>query len=180
MTLQKHLKVSVVNDSYNLTKYEKISFTDLTEILFRETGIGLLQKWNIYCKNKINPARITDYKQSTKTTSPTVSCGATALPPIGDAFMYKETSGNNSGNDNIFVSWERTNIFQITNMSFYYNRHSILTHPHLQNKGRLRIQLLLDDNTWRTQYTIAKNTQFNDNSTDWTLLDFTRKNLVLN
>ena len=44
--------------------------------------------------------------------------------------------------------------------------------------GRFRIQLLLEDNTWTTQYTIAKITQYSDNSTDWTLinLDFTVKN----
>ena len=45
----------------------------------------------------------------------------------------------------------------------------------LKSMGRFRIQLLLEDNTWSTQYTIAKNTQFCDNPTDWTLsnLDFT-------
>ena len=44
--------------------------------------------------------------------------------------------------------------------------------------GRFRIQLLLKDNTWSTQYTIAKYTQYSDNSTDWTLLnlDFTVEN----
>ena len=41
--------------------------------------------------------------------------------------------------------------------------------------GRFRIQLLLDDNTLSTQYTIAKNTQYSDKSTEWTILnlDFT-------
>ena len=41
--------------------------------------------------------------------------------------------------------------------------------------GRFRIQLLLEDNTWNTQYTKPKNTQFSDKLTDWTLLnlDFT-------
>ena len=44
--------------------------------------------------------------------------------------------------------------------------------------GRVRIHLLLEDITWSTQYTIAKNTQYSDNSTDWTLLnlDFTVEN----
>ena len=37
--------------------------------------------------------------------------------------------------------------------------------------GRFRIQLLLEDNAWSTQYTIAKKTQYSDNSTDWTLLN---------
>ena len=41
--------------------------------------------------------------------------------------------------------------------------------------GRFRIQFLLEDNTWSTQYTIAKNTQYSFTSTEWTLLkkDFT-------
>ena len=41
--------------------------------------------------------------------------------------------------------------------------------------GRFRIQLLLENNTWSTQYTINKNSQYSDNSTDWSLLniDFT-------
>ena len=44
--------------------------------------------------------------------------------------------------------------------------------------GRFRIQLLLEDNTWTTQYTIAKNTQYSDTSTEWTFLnlDFTVEN----
>ena len=44
--------------------------------------------------------------------------------------------------------------------------------------GRFRIQLLLEDDTWNTQYTIAKNTQYNTTSTEWTLLilDFTVEN----
>ena len=44
--------------------------------------------------------------------------------------------------------------------------------------GRFRIQLLSEDDTWNTQYTIAKNTQYNTTSTEWTLsnLDFTIEN----
>ena len=44
--------------------------------------------------------------------------------------------------------------------------------------GRFRIQLLLEDNTWSTIYTIAKNTQYSSISTEWTLLnlDFTVEN----
>ena len=36
--------------------------------------------------------------------------------------------------------------------------------------GRFRIQLL-DDNTWSTQYTIPKNTQYSESPTKWTLLN---------
>ena len=91
--------------------------------------------------------------------------------------MYIETSSNNKGN-NAFVSIERTDIIQITNITFCYNRFSILTNNSLKSMGRFRIQLLSEDNTWDTQYTIAKNSQYSDNSTDWTLLnlDFTIEN----
>ena len=91
--------------------------------------------------------------------------------------MYIETSSGNRGN-NVFCSFERTDIIQITNITLYYNRISILTNNNLKAMGRSRIQLLLEDNTWSTQYTIAKNTQYTDTSTDWTLLnlDFTIEN----
>ena len=36
--------------------------------------------------------------------------------------------------------------------------------------GRFRIQLLLKDNTWSTQYTIPKNDQYSKSANDWTLL----------
>ena len=36
--------------------------------------------------------------------------------------------------------------------------------------GRSEIQLLLEDNLWSTQNTIAKNTQYSNSSTEWTLL----------
>ena len=41
--------------------------------------------------------------------------------------------------------------------------------------GRFRIQLLLDKNTWSTQYTIPENSQYSISSTEWKLLknDFT-------
>ena len=48
--------------------------------------------------------------------------------------------------------------------------------------GRFRILLLLEDNTWSTQYTISKNSQYGNSSTDWTLLilDFTVENYGIN
>ena len=36
--------------------------------------------------------------------------------------------------------------------------------------GRFRFQLLLEDNTWSTQYTIAKNDRYSDTSTEWSLV----------
>ena len=95
--------------------------------------------------------------------------------------MYIETSGNNNNQNNngynVFVALQRTDIIQISNITFYYNRYSS-SGSNLRAMGQFRIQLLLDDNTWSTQYTIAKNTQYSDNSTHWTFLnlDFTVEN----
>ena len=176
-TLENYLKVSVDNDTYNLTKYDKIQIIDTTSIKSPNTGGYLLQNWNIKCNDKNNNGKIQNFIRSIKTNSPTGDSGATALPPIGDSFMYIETSSNNHGN-NVFVSFERTDIIQISNITFYYNRFSILTNDSLKSMGRFRIQLLLENNTWSTVYTIDKNTQNSDNSTDWTLLnlDFTTEN----
>ena len=63
----------------------------------------------------------TNILQSTKTNIPSSHSGATALPPIGSALMYIQTNSSNHGR-NVFVSWERTDIIQITNIRFHYNR----------------------------------------------------------
>ena len=177
-TLSNYLKVTVGNDTYNLSKYNKIQLTDTTFIKYPNTGGYLLPGWRIFCNDKNNNGKIQDFIKSTKTNSPTGFSGATSLPPIGISFMYIETSSNNSGSDGVFVSWERIDIIQITNITFYYNRYSILTDDSKKSMGRFRIQLLLENNTWSTQYTIAKNSQYSDNSTYWRLLnlDFTVEN----
>ena len=119
--LQNYPKVSVGNDTYNLTKYNKIQITHITTIKSGNTGGYLLPYWKIICNEKNNNGKIQNFIKSTKTNSPTGDSGATSLPPIGSAFMYIETSSNNNG-ENVFVSWERTHIIQITNITFYYNR----------------------------------------------------------
>ena len=126
-TLENYLKVSVGNDTYNLTKYNKIQILDTTEIKYPNIGSDLLQKWNIKCNNKNNVSKVGDFIKSTKTNSPTGHSAATSLPPIGNSFMYIESSSNNHGHERVFVSWERTDIIQISNITFYYNRFSILT-----------------------------------------------------
>ena len=141
-------------------------------------GSDLLQKWNIKCNNKNNVSKVGDFIKSTKTNSPTGYSGATSLSPIGNSFMYIETSSNNHGHERVFVSWERTDIIQISNITFYYNRFSILTNDSLKSMGRFRIQLLLEDNTWSTRYNIPKNDRYSDSSTDWSKLslNFTVEN----
>ena len=46
-------------------------------------------------------------KKLTKTNSPTGYSGATNLPPVGNSFMYKETSSNNHGNNVLYLSSEQ-------------------------------------------------------------------------
>ena len=77
-----------------------------------------------------------------------------------------------------FCSFDRIDIIQISNITFYYNRFPILTDDNKKSIGRFRIQLLLEVNTWSTQYEISKKTQYSHNPTDWTLLnlDFTVEN----
>ena len=177
-TLQNYLKVSVGNDTYNLTKYDKIQITDTTEMRYPNIGSDLLQKWNIKCNNKNIVSKVGDFIKSTKTNSPTGYSGATSLSPIGNSFMYIETSSNNHGHERVFVSWERTDIIQNSNITFYYNRFSILTNDSKKSMGRFRIQLLLEDNTWSTRYNIPKNDRYSDSSTDWSKLssNFTVEN----
>ena len=174
-TLNNYLKVSVGNNTYNLTKYDKIQLTDTTFIRVGNVRNDALPLWKILGNNKSGYFKANNFIKTTRNSSPTSDSGTTSLPSIGSAFMYIETSSKNNG-DGVFVSFRRTDIIQITNITFYYNRFSILTNNSLKSMGRFRVQLLLKDNTWDTQYTIAKNTQYNDNSTDWTLLnlDFTK------
>ena len=175
--MQNYLKISVGNNTYNLTKYDKIQIKDTTIIKSPNTGGYLLQNWVIKCNDKKNNGKIQNFIKSTKTNSPTGYSGATSLPPIGNSFMYIETSSNNHGN-NVSVSFERTDIIQISNITFCYNRFSILTNDSIKSMGRFRIQLLLVDNTWSTRYNIAKNDRYSDTSTQWTklYLNFTEEN----
>ena len=101
----------------------------------------MLQNWVIKC-NESNGGKIQNFIKSIKTNSPSGYSGAESLPPIVKSFMYIETSSNNRGNI-VFVSFERTDIIQITNITFYYNRFSILTKDSLMSMGQFRIQLLL-------------------------------------
>ena len=176
-TLENYLKVSVGNDTYNLTKYNKIQIVDTTEIKFPNEGKYLLQKWNIIFSDINGNGKLNNILKSTKTSSPTSQSGATSLPPIVNSFMFIETSSGGHG-INGFVTFERTDIIQITNITFYYNRFSILTNNSLKSMGRFRIQFLLEDKTWSTRYNITKIDRYSDTSTEWTLvsLNFTVEN----
>ena len=175
-TLSNYLKVSVGNDIYNLTKYQKNYITDLTEMRAPNNGLDLLQKWKIVCRDRHNNSKINNFIRSTKTQSPTLDSGATQVPPIGNGFMYLETSGVHNG-DGTYAILTRTDIIQITNISFYYNRFSI-SDEDLRAMPRFRIQILSQNNEWENKYTIEKNSQYSATSIEWSLLnlDITQEN----
>ena len=177
-TLSKYLKVSVGNYTYFLTKYDKIPLPDVTEIISPNIGRDLLLRWREKYLNKISNTKIGNFIKSTVTNSPSSHSRATFLPPIGTAFLYIETTHNNHGHNKIFVSWERTEIIQISNINFYYNRFSILTDDSKKSMGRFKVQLLSKDNSLSTLYTIIKNTNYSNLSTDWSFLNlnFTTEN----
>ena len=160
-TLENYLKVSVSNDIYNLAKYDNIKMTDTTIIKPPNNGSYSLQNWVLNCNDKNGNGKISNFIKPTKTNSPTGDSGATYLSPFGDSIMYIETSSNNNG-DNVFCSFERIDIIQISNITFYYNRFSA---GGTKSMGRFGIQLFEEDNTWSTRYNIPKNDQNSDTST---------------
>ena len=139
-------------------------------MIFPNTGDDLLQNWKIICNIRHGESRPSDFIKSTKTNSPTSSSRSTNLPPTGTVFIYIETSGSNHHNSNdVFVSFERTDILHINNITFYYNRFSI-SNPAKRNMSKFEVQLLRNS-VWETEYTIDKNTNFSTLSTNWTLLN---------
>ena len=58
--------------------------------------------------------------------------------------MYIETSSNDHSDGGYKILY-RTDVIQITNITFYYNRFSILSDDSLKSMGRFRIQLLIDN-----------------------------------
>ena len=130
--------------------YDKIQSTDTTEIKFPNIGSDLLQNCNMKCNIKNNDSNVENFKKSTITISPTGESGATNLPPIGSAFMYIEIISNIRGHEREFVSFERTDVIQKSNITLFYNTFSFLTIDSKKSMGRFRIQLLLGDDTWST------------------------------
>ena len=85
--------------------------------------------------------------------------------------MYIETSANNhnTSNDNVFVSFERTDIIHISNITFYHNRFST-SDPSKRNMGKLDIQLLRNG-SWQSEFVIEKDSNYSTSSSEWTLLN---------
>ena len=68
--------------------------------------------------------------------------------------ILKLQSVINNG-ENVFCSWERTDLIHISNITFYYNRFST-SNASLRRMGRFRIQLLRNGSWERFLYNRKK------------------------
>ena len=66
--LSNYLKVSVGNDTYNLTRYDRIQLIHVTEIRSPNTGFDLLHERRIKNLHKNNGAKAGNFLKSTVTT----------------------------------------------------------------------------------------------------------------
>ena len=64
--LQNYLKVSVGNDTYNLTKYDKKQITDTTIIKSGNTGVTILPYGKNVCNDKNTNGKLSNFNKSTK------------------------------------------------------------------------------------------------------------------
>ena len=154
-TLENYLKLSVGKDINNLAKHDKKQIADTTIINYPNSRRYLLQNWVVKCNDKNKNGKKQNFIKSTKTSSPTGKSRATGLPTIGHCFTNIETSSGNNGNG-VFVFFERTDIIQFSNITFYYNRFSNLTTDLLKSMDRFTVQLLLSDIKWSARYNIPK------------------------
>ena len=169
----RYLQVRVNDIPYNLQIYNKAQIIDTTKIIYPNTGHDFLPNWKIVCNNKYNEGKPSDFTKSTKTNSPTGSSGATVLPPVGNSFMYIECSGNNynTANNNVFVSFERTDINHISNITFYYIRFTYTDINSIKRSmGKFEIQLLRNG-VGETGYTIEKSSNLTETETERVLLN---------
>ena len=77
-TLENYLKVSVGNDTSNLSKYDEIPFTDTTFIRNSKTGGYVLPLWKTYCNDRNGGGKIPNFIRATKSSSSTIHSGATS------------------------------------------------------------------------------------------------------
>ena len=116
---ENYIQVRVENTPFNLHINNKTQLIDTRRIISPNTGGYLLQRWLIQCIDKNGTGKIHTFVRSTQSTFPTGNSGASSLRPIGDAFMYIETSSNNISRNVFFCSWERLNLINISNLTLF-------------------------------------------------------------
>ena len=134
-------KVNIGGIVYNPIEDNKQQIIDTTKNELPNPGGNLLQQWDIKGDDKINRGKKTKLSKSSLSSTPTESTGAPNIPPICNSFMFIETNSIIFG-PNVFCSFERTAIIQISFITFYFNRYS---NPRIEVKamGNFRILFLL-------------------------------------
>ena len=135
-SLQNYLTVFDGNTEYNLTRYDRKQILDTNIFGTGNAGSFFLHFWIIECNDRKIAGKKSSSLRPTKTNSPSGNTGATISPAIGDCSMYIEAS--NFFGTNAFLSLERIDSIQISNITFYYNRYSKPTN-NLISKGQLQI-----------------------------------------
>ena len=155
-TLRNDNKVSVGNDVYNLSEYDRIQFTDKTVNKYPNSGGELSKQRDLKRIDKIDNVKTQNFIKSTKIIKSTGNSGTTNLPPIGNSFKYIKIRSGISGSENVLCSSKWTDKVYINNIIYYYNNFSILKNDSLKSLGRIRIQLLMNNDTSSTRYNISK------------------------
>ena len=164
--VQNYLKVFLGSNVYNPTKNEKVQISKVKRIQYSNWGGYLLQKLNDKCSDKNGSGKTQNFLRSTETSPRQGKSGTTSQPPIGSLFMDLEP-GAIIYEPKVYFSFQRTDMIDISNISFNHNRYS--TGSSNQSMGRIRLQLLLDDNTWSNRYNIPNYDRYSNSSTQMTL-----------
>ena len=112
------LQTRVGNTAYNLQMYIKTQIVDITRRKTLNSGGYALQNWLINCNDRNRAGQVQNFNKCTKSSSPIPDSGAIVIPPIGDKFLYIETSCNNNFGLNAFCAFERTDISHISKITF--------------------------------------------------------------
>ena len=116
-SLQIYSKVIVGNIVLGAIIYNVLRTKDATIIKTGNAGSFLLPFWRKECNDRIDSGNSSDLFEASKPNSPTRDTEASSLPPKGDSFMSIETRVKNYF-QNLFVSFERNDITQISSFSF--------------------------------------------------------------
>ena len=122
-TLQNYLKTAIGSTVCNLTRFDKNQLIDTIVIKYPNQGRCLLHQWNVKCNDQIDSGEKTNFTESSKTNTPTRTEGAKNVHPIVSSFVYTEMSGE-IFRSNVYCTFERTGLIQISDISFYYIRYS--------------------------------------------------------
>ena len=90
-----------------MIKY-KIQIQQELIILINE---DFLQQRIIKCIGKNNKTKLQNFVKSSKTNTPIPRAGATNLTPIGESFMYFETSADDYGRNVFFLVFNEQSLY---------------------------------------------------------------------